>query len=76
LFPFVLVGPDSGARRGELLASTWPDLNFETGELNVSKSLEQTKAGGLRIKGTKSGEPRRFPISEWGVEVLQAHRVE
>jgi hypothetical protein len=48
----------------------------ETGELNVSKSLEQTKAGGLRVKGTKSEEPRRFVIPDRAISVLAEHRTE
>jgi integrase len=43
----------TGARRGELLASTWPDLDFESGIMTVSKSLEQARAG-FRVKTTKS----------------------
>jgi hypothetical protein len=45
----------SGCRRGELLAIQWTDLDFDTGLLVVSKSLEQTKAG-LGVKSTNSGE--------------------
>ena len=62
LFPFVVLGASTGCRRGELLALTWSDLNLDTGEVSVSKSLEQTKKG-LRVKSTKSGEPREFVVS-------------
>ena len=75
LFPFVVLAADTGCRRGELLAAQWTDLDFETGVLEVSKSLEQTKAG-LRVKSTKSGEPRRFGLSDWALEVLREHRAE
>jgi hypothetical protein len=36
-----------------LLTLQWPHLNLTTGELSVSKSLEQTKAG-WRVISTKS----------------------
>ena len=39
--------------RGESLALQWPALAFESGSMNLTKSLEQTKAG-LRVKCTKS----------------------
>jgi len=55
LFPFVVAAACSGCRRGELLALTWADLDFQAGVMIVSKSLEQTKPG-LRIKPTKSGK--------------------
>jgi hypothetical protein len=58
-----------------LLALEWSDLDESTGEINVSKSLEQTKAG-LRTKSTKSEEPRRFSVPEWALEVLRVHRGE
>ena len=42
------------------LRSQWSDFDLKaTSEITVSKSLEQTKAG-LRVKSTKSEEPRRF----------------
>jgi integrase len=65
----------TGMRRGELAAVEWPDLNWDTGILEVSKSLEETKAG-LRVKGTKSGETRRFAIPAEVLEVLREHKRE
>ena len=75
LYPLVVLASATGCRRGELLALEWSDLDESTSEINVSKSLEQTKAG-LRIKSTKSEEPRRFSVPEWALEVLRAHRQE
>jgi integrase len=75
LYPLLVLASATGCRRGELLALEWSDLDESTGEINVSKSLEQTKAG-LRIKPTKSEEPRRFSVPEWALEVLRAHRKE
>ena len=37
----------TGLRRGEILALTWDDLNFETGELHISKQV--TPVGGKNI---------------------------
>ena len=73
LYPLVVLAAATGCRRGELLALEWSDLDETTREINVSKSLEQTKAG-LRIKTTKSEEARRFSLPEWALEVLRAHR--
>jgi len=76
LYPFIVMAAATGCRRGELLALTWPDLDFATGVLLVSKSLEQTRIGGLRVKTTKSDEPRELGVPEWALEVLKQHRVE
>jgi integrase len=73
LYPLILLGLATGARRGELLALTWPDIDFESGILSITKSLEQTKAG-LRVKSTKSGKPRRFAVPPDALETLEGHR--
>jgi integrase len=75
LYPFVVAAAATGCRRGELLALQWSDLDLQTGSLDISKSLEQTKAG-LRVKSTKSEEPRCVALPEWALEVLQEHRAE
>ena len=67
------LGLRPGARRSELLALQWADLDFETGIMNVSKSLEQTKAG-LRIKSTKSSKPRRFAVPAAALGAPREHR--
>jgi integrase len=73
LYPFVVTAGCSGCRRGELLALTWADINFEKGVLLISKSLEQTRAG-LRVKSTKSGESRQIGLDDFALEVLAEHR--
>jgi integrase len=75
LYPFIVLASATGCRRGELLALQWPDLNNSTGELDVSKSLEQTKAG-LRVKSTKSGESRHFVVPPSVLPVLAEHRAQ
>ena len=74
IYPVVLLYASTGMRRGELLALQWTDLNWDTGILEVSKSLEQTRKGGLRIKGTKSGETRRIAIWTAELEALREHQ--
>jgi integrase len=75
LYPFIVLAAATGCRRGELLALQWSDLDVQTGSLEISKSLEQTKAG-LRVKSTKSEEPRCVAVPEWALEVLNQHRAE
>jgi integrase len=73
LYPFVVTAGCSGCRRGELLALTWADVDFEKSTLLISKSLEQTRAG-LRVKSTKSEEPRLIGVDDFALEVLASHR--
>jgi integrase len=73
LYPLLVLAAATGCRRGELLALEWSDLDPTTGALQVSKSLEETKQG-LRIKSTKSGEPRHFSVPRSALQVLAHHR--
>lgn len=71
--PLLAVAAATGARRGELLALTWTDLDLEAGIMLVSKSLEQTKEG-LRLKSTKSRKARAFALPRFAVDTLREHR--
>lgn len=72
-FALVEVALASGARRGELLALTWPDIDWASRVLTINKSLEQTSLG-LRIKQTKSKKPRHFRLSHNAIADLQFQR--
>jgi integrase len=75
LYPLIMLGLATGARRGELLALQWPDVDFDSGLMNVTKSLEQTRAG-LRVKSTKSEKPRRFAVPAAALNALEKHKAE
>ena len=74
IYEFVLLDAATGCRRGELLALTWTDVDFNLRLIRVSKSLEQTKAG-LRVKSTKTEETREIPLPVIAIEVLRSLRV-
>jgi integrase len=73
-YAFIVVAACTGARRGELLALTWADVDLEKGAVTISKSLEQTRNAPLRVKGTKSGETRHIGLDDFGIETLREHR--
>lgn len=73
LIPVLLAGT-CGLRRGEAVAVRWRDVDFETGNLAVSQSAEQTKAG-VRYKAPKSGKPRRVALSQVIIAELRAWRI-
>jgi integrase len=62
-----------GARRGELLATRWSDLNWSTSEIRIERSLYQVK-NQIGIKPTKSRQARVVSIPPSLIEYLKVHR--
>ena len=73
LYPIVLLAFSTGARRGELLALRWSDLDLEIGTVNIARSVEETREG-LRIKPTKTGASRIISLPADAVAMLRDHR--
>jgi integrase len=59
LFLPVLVAMSTGARRGEILALRWSDIDFDAGTLRIARAVEATK-GRLALKDTKTRHGRRI----------------
>jgi integrase len=65
----------TGMRRGELMGLQWKDIDFEAGKIRIERSVEKTKAGGLRLKEPKTRHGRRaIALSDAGIEILREHR--
>jgi integrase len=74
LYLLLLLDAATGARRGELLALIWQDIDFDTGILTISKSLAQTKAHGVFVKAPKGRKARHFSIPPSTLASLWSHR--
>jgi integrase len=73
LHPIAVLALATGARRGELLALKWADVDLDRGTIRIERSLEETKAG-FRIKPPKTKRGRRsIRIASDAVTVLKAH---
>lgn len=73
LYIVAVLGLATGMRRGEMLALRWQDIDGD--KVRVERSLEQTKAGGLRFKSPKTKTSRRtISIPAAVVAELRAHR--
>jgi integrase len=63
----------TGMRRGELLALKWQDINMDTGQVAVRRSL--VAVGAKVHEGTpKSGEARTIAIDPQTIALLKRHR--
>src|SRR5450631_2496129 len=59
LFPVVAMLAFTGARRGEVLALRWSDLDVENKTLRIERAVEQTAKYDLAIKGPKTERGKR-----------------
>jgi integrase len=74
LEPIAVLALSSGARRGEMLALSWANVDLDAGTIKIERSLEQTKAG-LRFKAPKTRNSSRVvSLPPIAVDALRAHR--
>lgn len=62
----------SGARRSEVLALRWSDLNLKTGKVYIRRTLDTARPG--ETKPPKNGKARDFTVSPSTVTVLKDWR--
>jgi integrase len=68
---FLELSAATGARRGEMLALRWSDI--DSGDVVISRSLTQTRTT-LEFKGTKTERPRRINLPGSVRIPLEVHR--
>jgi len=68
---FLEMSAATGARRGEVLALRWSDI--QDGRAIIARSLTQTRQV-LEFKGTKNERPRRISIPPGTLVAIEAHR--
>ena len=69
----LLIAALTGARRGELCALRWSDLDWQDGTLRIARSVYQV-GGNWGEKSTKTHAVRRIGLGELGLEVFRRHR--
>lgn len=75
LYPIVALAAFTGARRNEILALRWSDLDVGKKTLRIERAVEETKAFGRTVKEPKTSRGRRtIQIDETLVALLSAHR--
>ncbi len=70
---YLRLGAATGARRGELCALRWPDINLEEGKVVIERGIIVV-AGGLQERPTKTHNRRVVALDHGTVRLLRAHR--
>jgi integrase len=73
LATFILLAASTGARRGELIALRWSDVDFDRGVLTIARGIVIADRE-LIEQGTKTHQSRRVTLDAETVNALEAHR--
>jgi integrase len=71
---FLLLAATTGARRGEICALRWSDLDKKTGALTISRSIVETQGSTLIEKDTKTHSSRRIALDSGSIAALADQR--
>src|SRR5271168_3291653 len=72
LAAFIMLAASSGARRGELLALRWNDIDLDRARLLIERGIVLVD-GDLIEQGTKTHQSRRISLDAGTVTSLRAH---
>ena len=67
---FINLAADSGARRGELCALQWQDIDWNAGTITIRRNLQYTSAAGVYETSPKNGKVRVVDIGPKTVSLL------
>ena len=71
---FLRLAAATGARRGELCALRWTDLDIGAGTLVVARNVIERDGGGWLEKDTKTHQSRRIALDPATIAMLERHR--
>lgn len=73
---YLRLSANTGARRGELVALRWSDIDLDTGELGIFRSVVYTPESGVVERPTKTGKrgQRRITVAASILPLLREHQ--
>jgi integrase len=72
-FTYLYLAVTTGARRSQLLALRWPDVDFDHAALSLSRALVEGPTGPV-LRPTKNRRTYRVALDTSSVELLATHR--
>ena len=73
LHAFFCVAVSTGARRGQLCALRWSDIDFDRNAVSFARSLAEGPAGAVQIVATKNRKRNRVEIDNATLNELRRH---
>ena len=74
LHSFFRLAVSTGARRGQLCALRWTDLDFERNTVSFARSLAEGPEGGVQIVPTKNHKRNRVEVDDATMAQVRRHR--
>jgi integrase len=74
LATYIMLAASSGARRGEMVALRWKDLDLDEGTLSIERGIVLVDKE-LIEQGTKSHQSRKITLDATTVSCLREHRI-
>jgi integrase len=71
---FLHLSATTGARRGEMCALRWRNVDEDEGTLSIERAIIELSGGGLLEKDTKTHASRRIALDEHTLLVLESQR--
>ena len=72
----IMLALDSGARRSEILALTWNDIDFDTNVLTINKSLDVIKGQFIEKTTKNNSSTRQLVLTDKTISILKAYQEE
>ncbi|WP_153731842.1 site-specific integrase [Sporosarcina obsidiansis] len=66
----------TGMRKGELLALTWEDIDFEKKEMTINKAIARGLENTMYEKSTKTGVSRTISLDDETINLLQEWQID
>jgi integrase len=73
---FIRLSAATGARRGEICALRWSDVDFDGSTIRIARAVVHGDDGSPVVKSTKTGNTRTVTLDPGTVGLLRAYRTE
>jgi integrase len=74
LHAYFRVAVSTGARRGQVCALRWNDIDLDRNTISYARALAEGPKGGVQIVPTKNGNRNRVEVDDATIDEVRCHR--